>query len=131
MAEWDALEIAEFTKGYIEALIFTAPDEGHLHPGDMSATCEALAEAMPSSLRSEIEADCEQFIAKHAVIVTKHPEPERAGLDFAYTRNGHGTGYWDGSLGRLGQLLTEAAQGEGERNLIVEDWEDPSSWDYA
>ena len=60
--------------------------------------------------------------ASFQVITDEEWKPiERAGHDFALTRNGHGTGFWDRGLGTLGDLLTERAKAFGEQNAFVDD----------
>jgi hypothetical protein len=42
------------------------------------------------------------------------PPEARAGHDFWLTRRGHGTGFWDRGLGKLGDRLSEAAKVYGD-----------------
>lgn len=44
---------------------------------------------------------------------------ELAGHDFALTRNGHGAGFWDRGLGRIGDMLTKECEPYGEHNVIL------------
>jgi len=48
---------------------------------------------------------------------------EQAGHDFALTRNGHGTGFWDRDWDRndAGEQLTEACKPYGTQNLYLGD----------
>ena len=46
---------------------------------------------------------------------------ERFGHDFWLTRNGHGAGFWDRGLGKIGTLLTDAAHVWGSVDLYVGD----------
>ena len=43
------------------------------------------------------------------------------GHDFALTRNGHGTGFWDRGLGEVGEQLTRYAERSGEADLYIGD----------
>ena len=45
---------------------------------------------------------------------------ELAGHDFALTRNGHGTGFWDRGLGEMGDMLSEECKPYGEHRVIIE-----------
>ena len=45
---------------------------------------------------------------------------ELAGHDFALTRNGHGTGFWDRGLGAIGDMLTEECEPYGSHNVTIE-----------
>jgi hypothetical protein len=114
-----------FTRGYIEALFFTetspaftsdewesdecqeAQREGQADgnlPGDVG-----FSDLEPDTL-AKIIADCEAFQRVHADLLSAAYEhggydDERAGNDFWYTRNGHGTGFWDRGLGDIGDKL--------------------------
>ena len=107
-----------FTQGYIEAMFFTNasdPDDGDLD----GAT---FAELAPESL-AKIIADCEAFqaglprdsLGRSLLDLAYDYAPneydaERAGNDYWYTRNGHGTGFWDRGLGEVGEALATAAR---------------------
>ena len=52
--------------------------------------------------------------------VENWPSAELAGHDFALTRNGHGTGFWDRGLGEMGDMLTEECKPYGEHRVIIE-----------
>lgn len=126
----DFLALDEFTRGYIQALFFTEcggsiedggfdPENGSQLPdeaGFLSLTADAL---------ETIKADCNGFqdtnrelIAKaigHVLHNGNAYDMEGAGIDFWYTRNGHGVGYWDrGFPGELGDDLSHAAKKFGE-----------------
>ena len=45
---------------------------------------------------------------------------ELAGHDFALTRNGHGTGFWDRGLGAIGDMLTDACKPYGAHHVTLE-----------
>lgn len=54
---------------------------------------------------------------------------EQFGHDMSLTRDGHGTGFWDRGLGKLGEALTAWANGLGElhvsddfTNQVAEQW---------
>ena len=44
-----------------------------------------------------------------------------AGHDFWLTRNGHGAGFWDRGLGKIGETLSDAARVYGSVDLYVGD----------
>lgn len=108
-----------FTKGYVEAIFFTSasdPDDGDLE----GAT---FAELSPETLQSIIE-DCESFqklADKSLQLAYDYApvcyDPNRAGNDFWYTRNHHGTGFWDRGLGPVGVQLTADAHSFGGLDL--------------
>lgn len=104
-----------FTRGYIEAMFFTDasdPDDGDLQHA-------TFADLAPESLAAII-ADCTAFKAKAAPVLEQayrlHPEgynEEQAGRDYWFTRNGHGTGFWDRKeleTGGFGDLLSDIAR---------------------
>lgn len=113
-----------FTRGYIEAMFFTDTGTGDdAEDGLEHASVEELA---PSTLESIVQ-DCKAFQAAHAALLEaaygvqgryeKAPyDEERAGNDYWYTRNGHGTGFWDRGLGEIGDRLASAAR-YSERHL--------------
>lgn len=107
----------EFTRGYIEA-IFWLVDEEIENPTFAEFSEEALAKA---------DSDCAAFqscqrkeLAK-AYDQTKDYDANRAGVDFWLTRNGHGAGFWDRGLGKIGDVLTEAARAFGQCDMYQGD----------
>lgn len=112
-----------FTQGYIEAMFFT---ECHAdNPELEDATFEDLA---AESLAAIIE-ECKDFQESNernlGMAYDYAPaayDANRAGNDFWYTRNGHGTGFWDRQFGGLrtetiGGRLSEAAEACGSRDV--------------
>lgn len=106
-----------FTQGYIEAAFFTStgPDNEEEGLGEAS-----FAEIADSSLAGII-ADCAAWQAANASLLEqaygqqgkyeRSPyDAERAGNDYWYTRNGHGTGFWDRGLGEIGDKLADACR---------------------
>ena len=87
----------KFTQGYIEAMFFTntgTEDDEELR----DVTFSDLA---PETLE-RIIADCAGFQQTNAFELARaydYPgidyDETKAGRDFWYTRNGHGTGFWD------------------------------------
>lgn len=101
-----------FTQGYIEAAFFTStgPDNEEEGLGEGS-----VAELAPDTL-ADIVADCAKWQADQAGLLqaaydyptAKAYDARRAGNDYWYTRNGHGTGFWDRGLGDVGDKLAAA-----------------------
>ena len=113
--QWQRATIGYFAKGYFEAMFFT---ECHSdNPELQDATINDLSpEAWERSL-----ADCKAFEEANAELLEsvygvqgKYEREEycsqRAGNDYWYTRNGHGTGFWDRGLGEAGDKLANAAR---------------------
>lgn len=105
-----------FTQGYVEAMFFT--DASDADDGDLAnATFDELAD----EALSRIVIDCQRFQSENVQLLTRaygvqgrHErspyDAQRAGNDYWYTRNGHGTGFWDRGLGELGDQLAAAAR---------------------
>ena len=72
-------------------------------------------------------ADCAKFQLDNrwalinAVLADSDADTERAGMNFWLTRNGHGSGFWDGDWGDWGDELTDASKAFGECDLYVGD----------
>ena len=68
--------------------------------------------------------DCEQFCEHEAADLdtyTNTRDWSEAGHDFWLSRNGHGAGFWDRGLGKLGARLNQAAKACGTCDLYVGD----------
>jgi hypothetical protein len=70
----------------------------------------------PETLERMVK-DCERF-QREAVIA---PYFKEAGHDFWLTRNGHGSGFWDGDWPDSGEELTAISKTFGEYDLYVGD----------
>jgi len=136
---------SEFWKGYLISLAFTAMDMGSecgggvLEPwsnpgGDISEVVDPddVAAILDELERlDECRSDCLDFLcqAYHLIPEDKY---ELAGCDFHFTRNGHGTGFWDRDW-NSGDVLTELSKPYGTAELC---WRpkadtDAPSWDLA
>lgn len=103
-----------FTQGYFEAMFFT-----ECHSDNPELDEAAFSDLVPDTLAAIIE-ECRDFQKLAAADLEKaydyapaHYDAERAGNDFWYTRNGHGTGFWDRGLG---DLRTETVGGRLSRD---------------
>ena len=101
-----------FTQGYIEAAFFTSTGTGDDAENDLEHA--SFGELAPEALTAII-ADCAKFQADHSALLNlaygMHGYDEsRAGNDYWYTRNGHGTGFWDRDLGEVGDMLANVAR---------------------
>ena len=108
-----------FTQGYIEAMFFTSTgdmDDGS--NGDLESA--TVAELAPETW-DKICAQCATFQEDNAALIEqvyglqgkgeRAPyDAQRAGNDYWYTRNGHGTGFWDRGLGDINDQLAKAAR---------------------
>lgn len=107
----------DFVDAYIEAALWSSsdPDTGE------SLDSNFGVEDLDPETRAQMESDCEQF----CLIAGRHiaaDDATRAGHDFWLTRNGHGSGFWDGDWGEeLGDTLTELCKGFSDVTLYVTD----------
>lgn len=67
------------------------------------------------------EADLDLYVSEIEYDPTQGTPYDYAGHDYWLTRNGHGVGYWDRSLGKLGKRLTEACDSYGSQDLEIGD----------
>jgi hypothetical protein len=110
----------EFTRGFIEALFFSETGS----PEDDALEVVSFEELAPEALE-KIQADCLAFAKDNQADLEAAQKQQpgdctarRAGADFCYTRNGHGTGFWDGDWPEpIGERLTQAAHAYSELNL--------------
>lgn len=104
-----------FTQAYIEAALFTntGTDEGDLgHPSTVS--WQQIAVATLDCMLG----DCREFqrVARHLLV--DDLKRVQAGHDFWMTRNGHGSGFWDGDWPKAaGTELTAITRRFREVNL--------------
>lgn len=70
----------------------------------------------------EAQSDVFDFVNANQDLITKSElSEEQVGHDFWLTRNGHGAGFWDRGLGKIGQELTENCKTYGSCDLYVSD----------
>lgn len=96
-------ELDEFTRHYLEEVMFTEEKEGEPGPSDIDClTIESLRESIEDcrNFQEGNKADLEEF---------RRVSGFSGGGDFWLTRNYHGAGFWDRGLGEVGQRLTDSA----------------------
>lgn len=121
--------LEDFTAAYIVAALWSSNDDDG-EPLDANYDENDIAPIPLETMR----ADCRQFwnanrrnIAVAAYygeyVANNHrwTPAELAGHDFWLTRCGHGVGFWDRGLGKVGRLLTDAAHVYGSVDLYVGD----------
>lgn len=105
---------AAFLDAYIECLLWSETD------GDGDSLSERYAaDDLAPGARAEIEQDCRAFFNEVADMIAGREG--QAGHDFCLTRNGHGSGFWDGGWPKHGDALTAAAEAYGTQNAYVGD----------
>jgi hypothetical protein len=118
----------EFIEAYINAALFTSTDDD-CEPLDSSVSIDDL----PPYTIARLATDCWRFLSNvnvctdlcKAIALTSDRDKSYtfagAGHDFWLTRNGHGAGFWDRDLGKIGDKLSSNAKLLGERYLYVGD----------
>jgi len=116
-----------FTRGYVEAALFSGLGEDETPPGGLDA-----GDLAPETWAA-VRRDCAAFLAACGDLVDAlgdHHRPgspnddamSHAGRDFWYTREGHGCGFWDGDWPEAsGEALSSAAKAFGEASWYVGD----------
>lgn len=99
------LELDEFTQGYIEAIFFTeeSPQTStedfiniasfELENNDGSIPSDLCFDDLAPESLEVIMKDCECFHSQHSKMYEGNSR--QAGIDFWFTRNHHGAGFWD------------------------------------
>ena len=117
-------EIDDFTRGYITCALWSSiGDDGE--PLDKDHSQDDLAAATLEKML----ADCRKFQADNGELLAQVDYPKNdstnmahAGHDFWLTRNGHGSGFWDGDLPEdLGNALTAASKKFWQFDLYLGD----------
>jgi hypothetical protein len=115
-----------FTKSYVETALWLSHeenDEGNGGPLDANYGPEDIA---PATLLKMVE-HCQSFQHEHAALIESCGDVfddawDMAGYHFWMTRNGHGTGFWNGDWPEaIGEQLTAASEVFGEYDLSVGD----------
>jgi hypothetical protein len=106
-------------KAYVTCALWSSNDESTPQGGEPLDANYTAADIAPETLETML-ADCARFQAENAEDIAI--EPERAGHDFWLTRNGHGSGFFDGDWPNdVGDRLTAAAHRFHEFVLFIGD----------
>lgn len=107
----------DFLSGYLRAAIFTGSHYPDPENWDDSWPMDSVysVDDIPREIRRELESDCRDFLNSCAFMVAGNPE--RAGMDFHFTRNGHGAGFWDGDWPEFGDELTARSRPHGTAEI--------------
>lgn len=98
--------------GYQLASYFTDIDNP-----DMSEEYGECPDLAPET-EEQFDDDCTKFYTENkALLIESGQHPDQCGHDFWLTRNGHGAGFWDRGLGKIGEKLTAACKLMGDVNL--------------
>lgn len=119
--EWDPSPpdpgaLGEFIEAYIEAALWSEMDPETEEYLDKNYS---VGDIDLKTLNGMVK-DAERFFKKYRADVEENPV--QGGRDFWFTRNHHGTGFWDGDWPKkIGEKLTKAAHKYGEVSLYIGD----------
>lgn len=113
------MKIETFVLRYLEAILFgELEDFEEGRPLDENFTIFDFSE----DAREKARADCEEFLARASIrgfdiLSWNYDKAEQAAFDFYFSRQGHGTGFFDRPdlYGEDRQALQEIAEEMGER----------------
>ena len=109
--------ISEFFDAYVQAALWSSYDDKEM-PMDKKYSEKDLAPEHAAKML----ADCQKFYAENNLLELPSHEQTRAGHDFWLTRNGHGSGFWDGDWSEpQATLLTLSAHTFGNDDLYIGD----------
>ena len=116
-----AHQLDQFTLAYTEAMLWSSADEN----GDYIYGVLDSEDLAPETVE-RVKTDCLRFMTAYhnelrEAINTSVYDYESAGQDFWLTRCGHGVGFWDRGLGKVGDELTSACEVYGTLDLYVGD----------
>lgn len=106
-----------FIEAYLEALLWSEC----LEDGTPVDAEYDLSDLESEALEEIEENCCEFFDMAFDHILETSMTFDQAGHDFCLTRNGHGAGFWDRGLGRVGDVLTDMSTSFGTQNVYVGD----------
>ena len=113
-----------FTEAYIECALWSSTDQSDEQGGDpldknydeSDIATKTLATMVADCARFQQEQAADLALAKYEAQWT---DAEMAGHDFWLTRNGHGAGFWDRGLGKVGDRLSDASKAFGSFELYI------------
>lgn len=126
-------KLDSFTRAYIECALWSSEEslkeDASQHEDDFSPAekWDVNIHCLSDSALASITEDCAAFQSDEqtAALLSQAFEGDyntaNAGHDFWLTRNGHGAGFWDRGLGKVGALLTGAAKVYGSSDLYFGD----------
>lgn len=95
----------KFLKHYLTTALWSSNDDEGT-PFDRDHEIEDFSEESIEQAKK----DCESFKEKAGIILDRYEETS-CGHDFWLTRNGHGSGFWDGDYGdEDGEALTKISK---------------------
>ena len=83
-------EYQDFKQAYVAALLWSTALDDSVNFDDIARD---ITDFEPAAV-ARIEAECQSFVTQAGNLIPEE-HYSQAGHDFALTRNGHGTGFWD------------------------------------
>lgn len=109
--EIDVYALDEFTVQYLETALWSSTD---FYNGDAPFDDNYGIEDFSNEALTAMVDDCNDFKSSNATLLDDaNQDMSSSGHDFWLTRNGHGAGFWDRGLGKIGTKLTEACKPYG------------------
>lgn len=108
-------------RGYVEAALWSSMDNADYSGGEPLDENYSVSDVSDETL-SQMAKDCAAFEESEASDIEESGlSREQVGHNFWLTRNGHGTGFWDRGLGKVGDRLTKASKAYGSYDLYIGD----------
>lgn len=131
------MKLDQFTTAYLQCALFTGTDESNDQGGDPLDEIYYIDDFSKEAIKKALE-DCEEFQELNIDDIEKIPNwkgnadssgrnsytgYEVAGHDFWFTRNGHGSGFWDREYldKETKDRLTKSAKSFGESYVYIGD----------
>ena len=112
-------------RAYLECAIWSGLDwDGMESEDDNPEPLDASYSIDDVSCAAYVRAvrDCDDFLGQLRItLLSEYCSASQFGHDFCLTRNGHGAGFWDRGLGRIGDALTERCRPYGSTDLYASD----------
>jgi len=114
--------LSESTYAYIECALWCETDNSTDSGGEPLENNYDISDIDNDSL-VRIDQDCRLFQRINRALLDSQDilDDAHQGHNFWITRNGHGTGFWDRGLGKVGDKLTDASRLFGQCYLTVGD----------
>ena len=115
----------EMTTAYLEVAFWTEnesfKEDGYPHVEAKWSQAAIISAEKVCNKFYEYNADLIEVLSKSKEYNPESSVLQRAGHDLWLTRNGHGTGFWDRSMGEVGEKLAKAASNLSQSYVYVSD----------
>jgi hypothetical protein len=109
------MKLESFIRHYTACALWSSTDEN-------DTPLDQIDAELSEQTKLTFHDDCKDFCEANAELLEQSGlSYEQAGHDFWLTRNGHGAGFWDRGLGKVGKDLSDAAKVYGSCDLYTGD----------